>query len=170
MIVPTVGTAFWGETVTANAVGIVGYTPAFETSSIIIGSAVNEIVFSYVATAPIIPDEPEPPDKPDEPTDTGEFGTGENEIADLNAIQFIRLWFVGVWEFLKGVEIPVLKVTSAAFLIALFLIGLVINLVGYIIGVQFGTIDLPSTAKTFNQRGGNNGRYKISDKRKKDRF
>ena len=111
-----------------------------------------------------------PPDTPDTPSDTGEFGTGENEIADLNAIQFIRLWFVGVWEFLKGVEIPVLKVTASAFLIALFLIGLVINLVGYIIGVQFGTIDLPSTAKTFNQRGGNNGRYKISDKRKKDRF
>lgn len=170
LVVSTNGTANYGETVTANAVGIVGYETATETKSIVMGVENNEIVFTYtVVELPVVP-----PDTPDTPIDTGEFGTGENEEADLNVLQFIRLWFSKVWELLTTIEIPVLKVTAAAFLIALFLIGLVINLIGYVIGVQFGSSDMAEavyTVKNFKQKGGNSKiGFKIDEKRKNDRF
>lgn len=68
----------------------------------------------------------------------------------------------GIWDFFTGIEIPGLTgVTVASVMVALFLAGLGIRLVTYILGLSGGG-DSPRTSSTNNP--------KISEKRKGDEF
>lgn len=68
----------------------------------------------------------------------------------------------GTWDFFTGIEIPGLTgVTVASVMVALFLAGLGIRLVTYILGLSGGG-DSPRTSSTNNP--------KISEKRKGDEF
>lgn len=68
----------------------------------------------------------------------------------------------GIWDFFTGIEIPGLTgVTVASVMVALFLAGLGIRLVSYILGLSGGG-DSPHTSSTNNP--------KISEKRKGDEF
>ena len=68
----------------------------------------------------------------------------------------------GIWDFFTGIEIPGLTgVSVASVMVALFLAGLGIRLVTYILGLSGGG-DSPRTSSTNNP--------KISEKRKGDEF
>lgn len=73
-----------------------------------------------------------------------------------------RVLISGTWDFFTGIEIPGLTgVTVASVMVALFLAGLGIRLVAYILGLSGGG-DSPRTSSTSNP--------KISEKRKGDEF
>lgn len=73
-----------------------------------------------------------------------------------------RVLISGTWDFFTGIEIPGLTgVTVASVMVALFLAGLGIRLVTYLLGLSGGG-DSPRTSSTNNP--------KISEKRKGDEF
>lgn len=74
-----------------------------------------------------------------------------------------RVLISGIWDFFTGVEIPGLTgVTVASLMVALFLAGLGIRLVSFLLGLSGGGGDSPRTSST--------SKPKISEKRKGDEF
>lgn len=80
----------------------------------------------------------------------------------MGFFEVAKVLISGTWDFFTGIEIPGLTgVTVASVMVALFLAGLGLRLVSYILGLSGGG-DSPRTSSTNNP--------KISEKRKGDEF